>query len=80
MLWIRNDLFRIRIQMRIRIQPILFRKILKLIESTPQIQSKKKINQIFAIFYFILQSYSTHSPEFTGLKLEITVSFYLSVL
>ena len=30
-----------------------------------------------AVFYFILQSYSTDSPEFTGLKLEIPVHFYL---
>ena len=42
------------------------------------IHSNRRIYQLSVIFYFIPQSYSTHSTEFTSLKLE--VKFYLSVL
>ena len=32
------------------------------------------------MFYFILKSYSTHSPEITGLKLEIKILFICSLI
>ena len=41
---------------------------------------KRRIYQLSTIFYFILQSYSTHSPEFTGLKLEIKFLFIRSLI
>ena len=43
-------------------------------------QSKRRIYQLSAMYYFILESYSTHSTEFTGLKLEIIFFIYLLLL
>ena len=66
------------LKFRIRIQPILFKHF--------EINKKKQINfnqkdectvqcNYLPFFYFIFQFYRTHSPEFTGLKLEIHVCF-----
>ena len=35
---------------------------------------------VYAIFYFILQSYSTYSPEFTGLSLELKLLLICSFI
>ena len=58
---IRNDLFRIQLRIQPLLVPVLFK----------YIQSKRRIYQLVAIFYFVLQSYSTHSPEFTGDRLKM---------
>ena len=42
--------------------------------------NQKSVYQLSAIFYFVLQSYSTRSPEFTGLKLEIKFLFICSFI
>ena len=43
---------------------------------TPVIQLNRSTNQLSTIFYFILQPYSTQSPDCTGLTLEL--SFFYS--
>ena len=64
---IRNDLFQIRIQLwmfRV-LDPYRY----PFEKKTLWIQPKRRIYQLYAIFYFIVQSYRTQSPKFTVLKL-----------
>ena len=63
------------LRIQIRIQPLLVPVLFK------YIQSIRRIYQLVAIFYFVLQSYSTHSPEFTGdrLKMRNEIVIYLFI-
>ena len=89
LLGIRNDLFRICIQCWIFWDPVpgkssgsnpFYLSIFGNLKNTPLIQTKRRIYQLSAILYFMLQSYSTHSPEFKGLKWEIKFLFTVSAL
>ena len=83
MLWIRNDLLRIRIQLRIFLvledpDPCGSGSnhcYLSIFGNCKQNHLQFNHKEDFAILYFILQSYSTQSPEFTE-KLH----FFLSAL
>ena len=68
------------LEFRIRIQPILFKHIWKLLKRTLNSIKKKESTNYLPFSYFILQSYSTHNPEFTGLKLKITFLFICSFI
>ena len=71
------------LEIRILIQPILWKPNWKLFfyKHLKFNQKEEFINYtVYAIFYFILQSNSTHSPEFTGLKLEIPFLFISSFI
>ena len=74
MLLIRNDLFRFRIQLWISKFQIQARV------PDPSGSNPCYLSIFGNYKYFILQSYSAHSPKFSGLKWEIPYSFNLSAL
>ena len=57
-----------------RIQPILFKHHWNK-KTHHKFNQRDQFTKLSAIFYFIVQSYSTQSPEFTGLKFKIKYLF-----
>ena len=63
--------FRVRIQMQIRIQSILFKQIWKVLKKRTLKLINKKNSPTISLFVFQTTVLQDTQPDFTGLKLEI---------
>ena len=72
--------FRVRIQMQIRIQSILFKQIWKVLKKRTLKLINKKNSPTISLFVFQTTVLQDTQPDFTGLKLEIKFLLIFSLI